>query len=131
MKTVLLGTIGLVALYRFGHGRRSLRRSLTKRRLLSLRPAMTGPVSISAPMAAGESQPLYQPSKRGWRKHCITAAPRSIAEESFGGQLGYRWQAGQFVFGLKVRATGRTSADPGSAPTFRRSQPASRSTPWA
>ena len=47
-----------------------------------------------------------------------------------GGQLGYRWQSGQFVFGLEGQGDWADLSGSGLAPTFRHSGPAPGSTPW-
>jgi outer membrane immunogenic protein len=62
---------------------------------------MTGPVSISAEMAAGQS-------RNCWGIVPVGAAviPDGCADRSgglLGGQLGYRWQSNQFVFGLEAQ----------------------------
>ena len=78
---------------------------------------MTGAASISASTAAGD---------RATSAGTITAARRRCRAEGChdatggvaGGQIGYRWQAGSWVFGVEARATGPIFRAPTSASAF-------------
>ena len=129
MKKLLLGMIGLVALS-----------GSAMAADIAARPYKAPPVYV-APIYDWTG--FYIGANGGWgdSRNCwgiVPVAGVTIADGCasrsggvFGGQLGYRWQSGQWVFGLEGQGDWADLSGPVSASSIRRSQPASGSTPSA
>lgn len=128
MKNLLLGTIGLVA--------------LSGSAMAADLPART--YNPPPPIVASiyDWTGFYIGADGGWgsSRNCwgiVPLAGGTIADGCasrsggvFGGQMGYRWQSGQFVFGLEGQGDWANLSE-SHVSVLNRSQPASRSMPWA
>ena len=103
MKKFLLGTIGLVAL---GMAAPASAADLARPSLPGSLPPLVAAIYdwsgfyIGAQRRLGPEPQLLGFRWGSWHPHSLTVAA-SGPEASAGGQLGYRWQAGTWVFGLE------------------------------
>ena len=103
MKKFLLGTVGLVALGMAAPALAAdMHTPVKAHRCLTSPRSMTGRASISAPTAAGaRATAVWISLMRAGVDFVSGCGSRSGG--LFGGQLGYRWQASQWVFGLEAQ----------------------------
>ena len=105
MKKFLLGTVGLLAL---GMAAPATAADLAARPYTKAPPPMVAPIYdwtgfyIGGNGGWGQSNSCLNFDGPLVSLTSLTAAPRG-PEGSIGGQIGYRWQAGQWVFGLEAQ----------------------------